>query len=611
MEATQTPFTSPLQQKLSLGHMFQSRRAHWRAIFTYVLVIAGVSILLILLLHSLISSAFHQLAGDLARRELGLMAAAPGWAEAWANGPEAIEARLQQWPIGPDERLIALSPTGDLVAEATLDAIDRVGVSLPAEVRNALASGSGSEIRTGERGTELLYVAQRVESDGKVLGLLYWSTNLQFAKAAVERLQMQMALSVLAAAALLITFVIFYVERTTVLLRRLTAMVERALVNKYDGHVLAFSGGEIGQLTNAVNLLIDKHRKAIKRRARERDRLATVMTHMTTGALILTDLGRVRLLNPAAATILGTTMDAAVRKSFVQVVWDHRIAEVWQRCQQTNNEETETIDLGGDRLVRVTVTPFISGDASGYLVMLQDLTHIRRLEKMRRDFVSNVSHELRTPLASLTALVDTLRDGALDDPPAAARFLDRIEVEVDKMAQMVQELLELSRIESGQVPLRLNPTRVTAVILPAVERLTMQAERARLTLQVDIPADLPWVIADVERIQQVVINLVHNAIKFTPPGGQVTIAARPDQEMMTISVVDTGVGIPNADQARIFERFYKADRSRSGGGTGLGLAIVKHTVQAHNGHVWVESVEGKGSRFFFTLPLVNHPFTQA
>jgi two-component system phosphate regulon sensor histidine kinase PhoR len=204
----------------------------------------------------------------------------------------------------------------------------------------------------------------------------------------------------------------------------------------------------------------------------------------------------------------------------------------------------------------------------------------------------------------LKAVVETLRDGALDDPPAAHRFLDRADREVDALTQMVQELLELSRIESGKVPLRLSPTPVADVIAPAVERLRPQADRNRIELTVEIPADLPPVLIDAQRVQQVVSNLLHNAIKFTPAGGQVTIRAKDgDAEMVRVEVTDTGIGIPTGDLPRIFERFYKTDRARSSGGTGLGLAIARHLVQAHGGEIRARSKEGHGSTFTFTLPV--------
>jgi two-component system phosphate regulon sensor histidine kinase PhoR len=255
------------------------------------------------------------------------------------------------------------------------------------------------------------------------------------------------------------------------------------------------------------------------------------------------------------------------------------------------------------RFLRVTVTPLHKADPLDRVVILQDLTQIRRLDTVRRDFISNISHELRTPLASLKALADTLHDGALEDPPAARRFLDRMEVEVDALTQMVQELLELSRIESGQVPFEIAPVFVADVVNPPLERLRPQAERAELQLDVDLPSDLPRILADAERMQQVVTNLVHNAIKFTPPGGGVAVSATVDQDEVIISVRDTGVGIPADDLPRIFERFYKADRARSGGGTGLGLSIAKHIVLAHGGRIWAESVETRGSIFYVALPI--------
>jgi two-component system phosphate regulon sensor histidine kinase PhoR len=282
--------------------------------------------------------------------------------------------------------------------------------------------------------------------------------------------------------------------------------------------------------------------------------------------------------------------------------------EIWRRSQQSAEPEESMLDLDR-RVIRVVSTPFGEGVQRGYNVTLQDLTQLRRLETVRRDFVSNISHELRTPLASLRALVETLRDGALDDPPAAARFLDRIETEVDALAQMVQELLELSRIESGRVPLRRRPTPVSDIVLRPVERLQPQAERAGIDLIIDLQGGLPPVMADAERMHQVITNLVHNAIKFTPPGGTITVRARqhsaPGPDRVVFSVHDTGEGISREDLARIFERFYKVDRARSAGGTGLGLAIAKHLVRAHEGEIWAESVEGQGSTFFLTLPSVN------
>jgi len=436
-----------------------------------------------------------------------------------------------------------------------------------------------------------------------IVALLMW-----FATAA-ERTSLELlaagALAVAAACALLMGVL----DVSSWRVRQVTAAVERIAAGDLDARVPSRGPGDIGALSRAVNSMAERLERQSRKRNRERDRLNTVLHVMTDGVIILNKHGYVSIINPAAARILRVTAEDTLNKSFVQVVKDYRLAEVWLACIELGSEQSATFELAGDAYVRIIVTPFLRGAANGYLVLMQDLSHIHRLETVRRDFVSNLSHELRTPLASVKALVDTLRDGALDDPPAAARFLERMEVEVDEMAQMVQELLELSRIESGQAPLRLFPTAVATLVEPAVERLRTQAERAGLTLNAVLPPELPEVMVDADRIRTVIINLVHNAIKFTPPGGFITVGARTAPDAVIISVADTGAGIPAEDLPRIFERFYKADRARSGGGTGLGLAIAKHSVNAHNGRLWVDSTEGVGSTFSFTLPLVNLSLT--
>jgi two-component system phosphate regulon sensor histidine kinase PhoR len=205
-------------------------------------------------------------------------------------------------------------------------------------------------------------------------------------------------------------------------------------------------------------------------------------------------------------------------------------------------------------------------------------------------------------LASLKLLAETLKDGAMGDPAVAADFLERIAFETDKLTQMVRELGELSRIESGESPLIKKPFDVAAFIERVVERLRPQADRAGLTLSIDAAPGLKPIPADADRIEQVLVNLIHNAIKFTPAGGKITVSAVPSRGGVEISVRDTGVGISSDDLPRIFERFYKADKARGGGGTGLGLAIAKHIVQAHDGEIRAESAPGKGSTFTFTLP---------
>jgi two-component system phosphate regulon sensor histidine kinase PhoR len=284
----------------------------------------------------------------------------------------------------------------------------------------------------------------------------------------------------------------------------------------------------------------------------------------------------------------------------------HPVGELGHRTQQSSEVQVASFEVASKRVYIQGIAASLERELSGSVLFLfQNLTRQRYLETVRQDFISNISHELRTPLAALKALTETLAEGALEDPPAARRFLEQMDTEVDSLSLMVSELLELSRIESGRVPLNLLPTNAYQILAPAVERLSLQAERADLEILLDCRDDLPLVLADHQRLEQVVVNLLHNAIKFTPEGGQIAVAARQAQDSVIFSVKDTGIGIAEDDLPRIFERFFKADRARSTGGTGLGLAISRHLVEAHGGKIWVESIEGKGSKFSFSIPVVK------
>jgi two-component system phosphate regulon sensor histidine kinase PhoR len=299
-----------------------------------------------------------------------------------------------------------------------------------------------------------------------------------------------------------------------------------------------------------------------------------------------------------------TTAEESLGKTLVEVVRHHQLVELWNRCKQTGQSQTASYEISLEKIfVQAGAAPMDSGLPGAVLLVLQDLTRIRRLETLRRDFVSNVSHELRTPLASMKALTETLREGAVDDPPAAQRFLGRMDIEIDTLTQMVEELLELSRIESGRVPLENRAVNPEELVEKAVDRMVLQAQRAGLTIEKNIKLDLGKVSVDFNRLVQVIVNLLHNAIKFTPPGGMIQCGVEENSEGVVFFVQDTGVGIDPESLPRIFERFYKADKARSGGGTGLGLSIARHLVEAHGGRIWAESEPGKGTRVSFVLPI--------
>lgn len=359
---------------------------------------------------------------------------------------------------------------------------------------------------------------------------------------------------------------------------------------------------ELDNLSSAVTFLFatfDAQHLALEE---ERARLATVLDQITDGVLIADAQGLIQFANPAAGRLFQTSN--LLNRSIAEVVRNHRLVEAWRRGQQSRQLQSESVEIPTrHQYLQLVVIP--DRHSSGSLLLAQDLTRIRRLETVRRDFVSNLSHELRTPLASLKALTETLQDGALEDPPAARRFIDQIQTEVDALTQMAAELLELSRIESGRLALELRPVAPCELIYSGYKRMHVQAERAGLRLRAECPEDLPKVSIDAQRLEQVLVNLIHNAVKFTPAGGEVILLAESDHGLVRFGVRDTGSGIPADDVPRIFERFYRVDKSRTGSGTGLGLSIAKHIVEAHKGKIWAESIEGQGSAFYFTIPIVS------
>lgn len=504
-------------------------------------------------------------------------------------------------------RITVIRPDGAVLGDSVEDWRQMDNHADRPEVVRAVANGSGSSIRFSQTvGYEMLYAASLVVSEGHSLGIVRVALPLREIATHTWRLRMGILFATLVTIAAALVLAVLIAERIARPVHELRTVVERMGKGDLGVRLFPTTRDEIGSLTEAFNQMATHLASTLEALGKERVRLSAILEHMGDGVLITDDEGYVRLINKAAARLLDTTEEAALGRSFAQVARDHRLIELRQRCLQQGAEQFEALEM--DRrgpFLQVIATPIQDVGGAACLVILQDLTRIRQLESVRRDFISNISHELRTPLASLKALVDTLRDGALEDPPAARRFLDRIETEIDSMTQMVQELLELSRIESGRVPFRLAPVLVTEIVLPAVERLRAQAERAGLTVTVQVPEGLPSVLADVERAQQVVSNLVHNAIKFTPAGGSVSISAVLANDEVIVSVQDTGVGIPADDLPRVFERFFKGERARSGEGTGLGLAIAKHIVQSHGGRIWVNSVEGRGSTFSFSLPVAK------
>lgn len=514
-----------------------------------------------------------------------------------------LDLAAKHWADILGTRVTIIAPDGFVLGESDEDRMQMENHANRPEIAQALVEEQGSSIRFSHTvGYDMMYVAVRVESAGKTMGVVRISLPLKTLDDNISHLQQSiLGASVIAALGALVLAALI-AGRTTRRLTQLTQAVSELAAGEGAGTPLMSSTDEVGQLTAAFNRMSVQLSQQITALKSESGKLDTVMQSMTNGVLIVDQEGKIQLMNKAAAEMFGVSQDEITGASLAATLRNAAVFELWQKTLNSEATETATFETGTRFVVQGKAAPMGQSMPGSTLLLFQDISDQRRIESMRRDFISNVSHELRTPLAALKAISETLQGGALHDETAARHFLERMEIEVDSLSLMVNELLELSRIESGRVPLELKPVHPLEILRPAIERLQLQAGSAKLELVIDCSETLHNVSADSVRIQQVVTNLLHNAIKFTPGGGKITLGANLEEKSVRFFIQDTGIGIATADLRRIFERFYKVDRARSGGGTGLGLAIARHLVEAHGGKIWVESVVNEGSTFSFTVP---------
>ncbi len=572
-------------------------------LFLFSIVLLG----LLLFLSGFLRNAYLDTLKSRLKAECDLLASETNSLQQTGASPSALEEYVRKTAGSLDLRFTIVAADGKVLGDSEVDPATMENHLTRPEVQQALAQGTGSNVRrSATTGINTLYVAVPIRTEANPAGVVRLAIPLSDVDAAVLRLQTSLLVAIGAAAFLSLVLSFLAARRATQPLEELTEAARRVAAGELHTTILPSGRDEISQLTAAFNTMTERLRTQVESLQTERGKSAAVLAQMSDGVAIFDAQGKTFLFNLAAGHMLGIDVDTAAGRSAAEVLRHHQLIELWKECRDSGKPNSTTVEIGEGQLpLQAVATPLGKSLQGSILVIFQDLTRLRRLETVRRDFVANISHELRTPLASLQSLAETLHEGAMEDPVAAGRFLDLMQTEIDTLNQTVRELLELSQIESGEVPLALQPADPRSMWSSAVQRLQMLAERNGLTLSNETGENLPPVSANSGRIEQVMMNLIHNAIKFTPAGGTITVIARALDGEVQFSIRDTGVGISAEDLPRIFERFYKADKSRSGGGTGLGLSIARHIIEGHRGRIWAESTEGKGSTFFFTLPIAK------
>jgi two-component system phosphate regulon sensor histidine kinase PhoR len=534
--------------------------------------------------------------------------------------PYLDEPALREWMDWSKEqtgaRITLVAQDGTVLADSEGDPRTMENHGSRPEIVEARSKGRGHAIRfstTVQR--DLVYWAVRLDRVewARYLRLAILPEQHEQAAADIRRNLLYGSLLLLALA---FTLSLLFSRHFSTRIRELTEFSGRIAQGQFSPLRYRGAADELHDLARSLNQTAAALCATIERLTEERNRSATILESMVDAVVVVDTAKRVvfgnsafRRLVEAGEGIAGKDLLEVVRLVGLHTALDDALEN--KRGVRLHSSGAGTAKGVWD----ISIAPVMSasGELAGAVAVLHDISEVRRLEQVRRDFIANISHELKTPLATILGFAETLLTGALEDEQHNRRFVGIIREQAAGMAKLTEDLLDLSRIEAGQFKLEFEPVALSESVANAAQAMEPAIKEKRLTLSFDLPASLPRVRADRMRLRQVVAVLLDNAIKYTSQGGRVAIRAFPseDQKMVTVEVEDTGMGILSTDLPRVFERFYRVDKSRTRqtGGYGLGLAIARHIVEIHGGRIWAESEVGRGSTFSFTLPAAGGPPT--
>ena len=528
-----------------------------------------------------------------------------------AAAPQDLAIRVAR---ATGARVTLIAPDGRVLAESERGATELAGLENHAgrpEVRAALAGRTGRDLRrSATTDVPLLYVAVPVREETRVLGVLRLALPLSAVTASYATLHQVMLAGGAVALLVALGIGIFVAGRVTQPVVEMQSIARQMSEGSFLVRAPTRSTDEIGTLGRSLNVMAGRLREKIQDLEQEQAKITAMLDAMIEGVIAVDGHEHILLMNERARTMFGVGSARGEGKPFLEVIRNADLHEIFRAVHAGGaglalRREIE-MTSPAYRVLGVNAVGLlpVAGEP-GVVMVLHDLTALRQLERVRTEFVANVSHELRTPLTAIQGYLETLLSGALEEPENARRFLEIVLRHSERLGRLLNDLTDLSNIELGKVTLRKESVRLDELVASVVAIIGPRAARSRVAVTADTPADLPAVAADRDRLVQILINLVDNAVKYTPEGGAVSVTTRSIGEgAVEIAVADTGIGIPLADLPRITERFYRVDKARSRelGGTGLGLAIVKHLVLAHGGELRIESVEQQGTTVRFTLP---------
>lgn len=472
------------------------------------------------------------------------------------------------------------------------------------DVSRALLGTRSETVRIDEKtGNRIKFLAIPIHHEQNTIGAVFMTASIEEVYKTVYRISNILVTATLIALVFTATLG-FFLSRTIIRpIQEITKQAVAITEGDFNQRVKIYGEDEIGRLGSTFNQMAKKLKEAIDQNQEEREKLSSILTHMSDGVIATNEQGKILVVNQGALDLLGISEEQ---------IKGHTLTDIFPKIMFPISEENLIYPYSNDqetKLLRMTLNKihhFHEGKIS-LIIVLRDVTKEENLEQMRKDFVANVSHELRTPLTTLKSYLEALDEGAIEDPELAHRFIKVTRYETDRMIRLVNDLLQLSRLDEKKIKLKRSLVSVREMIEDVIDRFSFQARQRSIELTLDLPDYLPTIELDRDQIDQVLDNLISNAIKYTGDQGKVRVIARLKQNRLFIEVEDTGIGIPKKHLSRLFERFYRVDKARSRelGGTGLGLAIAHEIIKAHHGEIEVESEVGKGTKVRFFIPITT------
>lgn len=478
------------------------------------------------------------------------------------------------------------------------------------EIQEAFAQGSGQSVRHSVTiNRDLLYYAVRDQTVSGHPVVLRFSSPLESVTSVLWDFRKSLWLATFLILAIIGGATLLFSRTFTNRVDRLTAFSRRVAEGDFHAEPAGSSGDALDALAGSLNQTASRLNQSIRTLTEERNLSSAILGSMVEGVAVVSASERVLFSNPSFTSILGLSSAPQPGSGLVEVMRQTELIEAVRKVLAGEPRVEAEVVTGTLRqhFFAATVAAVHATQANGAVVVLHDITDLRKLERVRRDFVANVSHEFRTPLTAIQGFSETLLGGAMNDPQNRDRFLGIILEHARRLARLTDDLLMLSKMDADRLELEIRRLPVEQLVSGCVETAQPRAMEKNLELSVNLEKNLPDIAGDRRRLTEVLQNLLDNAIQYTPSGGQITLRGEATKTEVIITVADTGIGIPVFDQPRIFERFYRVDvaRSREVGGTGLGLSIAKHLMEAHGGRLWVDSEVGHGSQFHFSVPIFD------